>query len=119
LRFEKVQHLRQVQAWATAHGYGTINEKTLSSIGFIVPGVAAAWLYPTPSGVAYADNLITNPNASMKERHKAVKTLIEDGKSVAKTLGFSYLIFVTDVSPAFFRSIGAVSLKTFYHILEV
>jgi hypothetical protein len=119
LRFEKVQHLRQVQAWATAHGYGTINEKTLSSIGFIVPGVAAAWLYPTPSGVAYADNLITNPNASMKERHRAVKSLVEQGKVLAKQLGFCYLIFYSSIAPTFFRSIGAKSLKPFCHVLEL
>lgn len=119
MRFHKTQHLGQVKEWAKARGWDHVDESTFSSIGFIIPGVVAGFLYPTPSSVAYGDNLIANPQVGPLQVYDGTKRIIAEAKDVARTLGFQHIVIVTDLSPSFFKRLGAVSPKPFYHILPV
>lgn len=119
MRFNKSQHLGQVREWAKARGWSHISEDAFSSIGFIVPGVVAGWLYPTPSSVAYGDNLIANPQVGPLQVYDGTRRIIAEAKETARTLGFKHIVIVTDLSPAFFKRLGAVSPKSFYHVLPV
>lgn len=48
-----------------------------SNEGFIVPGVAAGFLYLTNSSIAYIDFYITNPDAGVRDRMRAVHKITE------------------------------------------
>lgn len=63
----------------------------LSNVGFIVPGVAAGYLYITNSKIGIIDSYISNVKASKMERKEAIDMITSDIITLAKELGIKIL----------------------------
>lgn len=66
----------------------------LSNSGFIAEDddgerVAAGWLYLTNSAWSLLEFAVSNPNASIKKRHKGLELIVEEVARVTKDLGLA------------------------------
>jgi hypothetical protein len=78
-----------VKGWAQA-GYDTeYTAEQFPKTGFIVPDIAALFLYSTDSTVCFLENMISNREADKEEKSKALDLLISKAFSAAKEKGFS------------------------------
>ena len=83
-----------VMMWLDARKVKRIHEKTLSTVGFIVPNVCAVWVYPTPSDFVYLENLFSNPDAIRSGEN--VSKLIDAAIDFCRISDFKFLLSVTD-----------------------
>lgn len=67
----------------------------LPKIGFIVPGIAATFLYMMENNLSWSDGTITNLNASRSERQEAIVKLFEEIEKAAKAAGIKYILSST------------------------
>ena len=69
--FDKARHMREVLHWS--HSWGVpVDPAFLPPTGFIVPGVAAMFIFLTNAPVAFVDHVISNPESDPKERDRAL-----------------------------------------------
>ena len=92
-----------VMSWLDARKVKRIHEKTLSTVGFIVPNVCAVWVYPTPSDFVYLENLFSNPGAIRSGEN--VSKLIDAAIDFCRISDFKFLLSVTDHSAVIKRAI--------------
>lgn len=69
----------------------------LSTNGFWVPGLAAAWLLKTNSARAFIEDAATNPDADKAERSAALIAVNNRITDEARAMGFRYLIGTTKI----------------------
>lgn len=75
-------------SWYVKHHMKPINESFLPAIGYIVPDVAAGFLYYTDSSVCMLEGFVTNPEAPAPNRHEALNQIIIACMDEAKVKGF-------------------------------
>lgn len=85
----------EVAAWYAAHGQSPKPKGSLPNTGFIVPGVAAGWLYLTDSSVALLEGYVTNPAASAADRNDALDVITGLLLASAKSDGRSLVLALT------------------------
>jgi hypothetical protein len=68
-----------------------VEEGDLPQIGFIVPGLAAGFLYLTDANIAFADFLMTNPAAPKLARARAASEIVDALVAEGKACGFKYV----------------------------
>lgn len=111
-RWDPEKHLPIVGKWlrdrkmATDAGPADIYPPT----GFIADGICVGFLYKTDAkGVAWLDNVWSNPESSRGERHVALEKLFGALYEEAKLSGFRIIMSVTPVSSIIpiFRALGA------------
>lgn len=95
------KHLPLVRQWLVDSG--TTADEGPSDLypetGFVVDDCAAAFLYLTNArGVAYLDNLVTDPKASPRRRRAAIKTLCESLVKKADDCGVRLVWCLTPVA---------------------
>jgi hypothetical protein len=83
----------EVDTWHEQHGMRPIQAPP--RVGFIVPGVAAGFLYQTDSDVALLEGYVTNPKASSTERHQALDGITQKLLESAADLGFRTVWAIT------------------------
>lgn len=77
----------QVNSWAKE--WGKSYEKfQLPSVGFIVDGFAAYFIYQTDSSVCFLENLVSKKLADAADREKAIDLVIKNALAAAYDLGF-------------------------------
>lgn len=98
--------------WYERHGIQAPEASSLSKFGYIVPEVAAGFLYRTDSDVCLIEGVITNPTACRRERLGAVKLIASGLTEAASALGFKRVFAMTQK-----RSLGRVGLaQGFSHL---
>jgi hypothetical protein len=86
----------EVASWGLEAGE-VYDPKNLPSIGFIVPGVAAQFLYTTDSNICFIENLVANPNTSKELRDVAIKCIVDQNLMMAKSLGYKVAYACTNI----------------------
>lgn len=81
------QDFLEVKAWGEKWG-SSYKEEYFPETGFIVPGVAAYFLYRTDSKICYLENMIRNPDASKELADKALEVIVTSLLRKANELGF-------------------------------
>lgn len=76
--------LEEVNRWLAARGMKPWPPWLLSGTGYVVPGVAAQWLYLTDSGFAFLENLASNPAVARERRSAGLDAVIEAAISEAR-----------------------------------
>lgn len=93
-RFE-LRDITELNRWREAHGLSQSPACDLPELGAFEPGVAACFLYVADGGLGIIEGLITNPDASPEDRHRAMA----DGWSMlhteAKARGCRRLVCIT------------------------
>lgn len=95
IRKVKIEYdLYTLNKWFKGHGLPNHPENWFSDDGFIIPGIAAIFLYISQnSDRAYMDDMICNPEFSdIEVRTKALDMLAAAVEKEAKYLGMRYLI---------------------------
>lgn len=82
----------EVAGWYEARGERAPPPDTLPTLGLIVPGAAAGWLYRTDSSVCLLEGFVTNPAAPLRARHRAIGAIIDALIEEAKAEGFRYVV---------------------------
>ena len=62
----------ELQSWYKKRGINFDDSSLLPSVGFIVPGVGAGFIYVTDSSVYFIEGFITNPDASKDNRNESL-----------------------------------------------
>lgn len=102
--------------WWNAHAMPPIPGAALPEVGFIVPDVAAGFLYQTDSSVAMIENYITNPNSSYEVRQEALDSITGALIGEATERGFERIVALTTAQSIFNRAkrFGFQSVGAFY-----
>lgn len=87
----------QVIAWAKERG-DDYTEEQLPSVGFIVDGIAAYFIYQTDSSVCWLENLISKKGTDKFIRSRAIDLLLEAAIKEATDLGFTVAYALTDLN---------------------
>lgn len=91
-QFNPELHYESVCSWWEGHGWPALPMNALPSRGFIVPDVAAGFLYSTDSCIAWMEWVVANPKANARDIYSGVKELVSTIIKEAKEDGFS-LVF--------------------------
>ncbi len=97
---------KDIAAWGKQWG-ADYREDQFPKTGFIVPGIAAFFLYSTDSSVCYLENLIANKDVNGPERSEAIDQLVEVALATAKDMGFKVAYACTDIGQVVYRAIQA------------
>lgn len=81
----------------------SLNPKFLSSIGYIVEDIAAAWLYTTNSKFAIIAWPISNKDKSKEDKDKALDLIFNKCENIAKRLGYDISVNFTNHQELFDR----------------
>ena len=108
----------QLQQWGERY-HITYSEENLPTIGFIVPGIAAYFLYETKTKVVFLENMIANSDAPKAERSEALKLIVERILSEAKRMGYHVAYACTDIPSVIQRAVASgATFKTKYVLLQ-
>lgn len=80
-----------LDAWLAARDLPSVPSHSLPVTGFIVPGIAAGFLYRTDSSIGILDGYVSNPHVSAMARDGALDAVTAALISKAKELGVKYL----------------------------
>jgi hypothetical protein len=107
-----------VEAWGRDWG-ASYSKDLLPPVGFIVPDMAAFFLYETPSKVCFIENLISNKNADPVEVDKAVTLLMDTLIVHAKEMGFEVAYACTNNASVVKRALKAdITVSPNYVLLQ-
>lgn len=81
------------------------DEAAIPPKGYIVPGVAAYFLFETPSTTCFLENMVSNREVDKEIVHKALDLITEAILKEAKELGFTRAIATTDNSAVVLRAV--------------
>jgi hypothetical protein len=86
-----------IRSWYNARNLEAPPRSYFPTLGFVVPGVAAGFLYATDTKVCFMEGFITNKDASSESRDWAIKAIAESLTDMAKCQGFhKILVLSTD-----------------------
>lgn len=92
------EHLAELGRWYVARGLPAPTSGVLPRVGYIVPGLAAGFLYRTDSEIALLDGFVSNPEAPPLDRGRAISRVLEALIAEVSTgAGVSHLVGLTRV----------------------
>lgn len=92
------EHLAELNRWYAARDLPAVMSGVLPHVGYIAPGLAAGFLYRTDSELALLDGFISNPEAPLLDRGRAISRVLEAlVEEVPAGAGVSHLIGLTRV----------------------
>lgn len=92
VRLFKASDLHSVNKWRMKRNLWPVPGSELPRLGYMIPGVAAAFLRRVEGGYALMDSLVTNPHVSSNTRHKALESLYDiilQEPSIKGIIGFT------------------------------
>jgi hypothetical protein len=81
-----------MNGWYEAHGKPPVDFMALPAFGLIEEGLAAGFLYMTDSTLGLLEGFVTNPEAPMVERSKALERILHSLVEEAERLGVKTLV---------------------------
>lgn len=94
--FEYAKDADTVAAWLRPRGMAMVPKAELPETGFIVDGVAVAFVYMADGGLAIIDRLVTNPMSTPDERNDAVPSIFRKLKAHAFLNGAKQIVAFSD-----------------------
>jgi hypothetical protein len=92
VRYSESEHRETIDAWCRGWEMQPFPPHWLPEVGFIVPGVAALWVYRTDSAVLFVENVISSPDAEEAEKMAALDALCREVDAFAAARGGAYLV---------------------------
>ena len=89
------EDLTAINRWYRQRNLPLVTADVLPDVGFIAPGVAAVFLYQTDSSIAMIEGLISNPEATLRDRKLAIDASILQCVYYARALGYTQVIGLT------------------------
>src|ERR1044072_570229 len=86
-RYDRESDFPQIKAWGEEWG-ADYNADQFPTVGFIVDGVAAYFLYSTDSTVCWLENMIAKRGIDERTRESALNLIIDAIINEARELGF-------------------------------
>lgn len=113
-------HFGQVFRWMQAWGQ-PLSLDALPTTGFIIPGVAAGFLYRTDSSVAWIEGLVASRDVSAEIRGKALDQIVRALRAEARRSGFKILLGYTQFQAVVDRALrhGFEHAKGTYQLVFV
>lgn len=96
--FAADRHYAAMADWYRGHHLQPLPREALPETGFVVPGVAAGFLYRGERGLAWVEGLISNPEAR-RRAHEALDAVVSALLQSARDSGVR-LILSTTAQPA-------------------
>jgi hypothetical protein len=84
--------LDEMNRWYDLRGEPGVKIEMLPRLGFLAPGIAAGFLYQTDSALALVEGLVSNPEALLCKRAKALHLILGALTDAAKDFGFKLVI---------------------------
>lgn len=95
--YDATKHEAMIQRWHEGWKVPIPSPSRLPRIGFIVQGRAAGWLMQTDTDIAYAVDLIADPDCDERLRGLAVYAVIKELKHVGELLQFRIIRVLTKI----------------------
>lgn len=105
----------EICKWFKLHGLGTPMRDQLPMNGFIVPKIAAGFIYLTDSSVAILDCFIANPDSDDHQRDAAIDLIVSKLTTFARTRCVQLLIANTKIPVIRLRALHLGFLETGIH----
>lgn len=102
--YDRDSHFEQVLHWMQLRGE-TLVPEALPATGFIVPGVAAGFLYRTDSSIAWIDGLVASKDVPKETRSKALDEIVQALRAEARNSGFKVMMGLTQFQPVVDRAL--------------
>jgi hypothetical protein len=96
IRFIAEDHMEMVNSWCDKWKMSHFPDGWLPTVGYIVPDVAAAWIYISDSNVAWMENVISNPDSDAAARDKSIDDIVRLLESAAKQCGTKWMLGLSD-----------------------
>lgn len=106
VQFSMKDHLDEVNSWCDGWKMSHFPEGWLPTVGAIVPGHVAAWLYFSDSDVAWIENIISNPEANKDDARAALDAVVEYLEAFAKGRGTKWVLGSSTNRSIIDRAIG-------------
>lgn len=94
-RYDRETDFSHIKAWGDEWGAEYIKEQ-FPTVGYIVDGVAAYFLYCTDSSVCWLENLISKRGIDEKTRENALNMIFDAILEEARELGYKIAYATTD-----------------------
>jgi hypothetical protein len=101
-----VDHYSEIASWYIARSLPVPLKDFIPSVGLIVPGLAAGFLFQTDTRLAIIGEFISNPDTSSEDRSRALDEITEGLCERAKSLGFLVITCSTQSSAIEKRAIA-------------
>lgn len=88
---------KQIESWCIARQIAPPSEKKLGQFGALVPDIGCGFMYRTDAHFVIFDFFLSNPNAGMNERAKAMQAITEQLMTWASQLGYSTIYTNTQI----------------------
>lgn len=95
-RFDYERDAETVGSWLKPRGLTMVPRDQLPEVGFIVEGVAVAFVYKAEGGLAVIDRLVTNPMSTPEERNNWVALIFRQLQSHAVSGGAKQVVAFSD-----------------------
>ena len=111
-------HFETVRSWMEARNE-VITPDALPQTGFIIPGMAAGFLYRTDSSVAMIEGLVAAPGLGREVRDQAVDAIVLAVIAEAQRLGFKTLTGTTVLEAVVKRAerLGFIYVGGNFHLI--
>jgi len=111
-------HFETVRSWMEARNE-VITLDALPQTGFIIPGMAAGFLYRTDSSVAMIEGLVAAPGVEREVRDQAVDAIVLAVIAEAQRLGFKTLTGTTVLEAVVKRAerLGFIYVGGNFHLI--
>ena len=97
MRAFRIDDLKMINAWYAARGWPEVGPAQARMKGFLVDDVAAGFLMQTDAGVAYLENMISNPQASARDVSVAIDAITKALFALAADNGFEHVAAFTQM----------------------
>lgn len=87
----------QIKEWGAKWG-AEYQEDQFPSIGFVVDGIAAYFLYQTDSAVCWLENMVSNRGVPKEEVDRALDLIVDAILNEALVLGYKLAYATTNIS---------------------
>ena len=88
-RFDWDKHGDAMFSWYEGHGWPSLPKAMFPTVGFVVEGLCAGWLYQSDSVVCWFEWIVSNPEAEKRQVHKALAELYDHAIIQSEELGYS------------------------------
>lgn len=118
--YDPGSHFEQVLRWMQQRGQA-ITPEALPTTGFIVPGVAAGFLYRTDSSVAWIEGLVGAREVPAEARGRALDEIVRALRAEARQSGFKLMLGYTQLQVVVDRALrhGFTHEKGAYQLVAV
>jgi hypothetical protein len=94
-----------IEEWLPKWGLPVPTKGMLPKIGFVVEGIAMAFLEQPDTNSCYFENLYSNKDATKIDRDEAINLIVDEAIVLSRLMGFKRMLSTTDHPAMIVRAI--------------